>query len=277
MWRTGGLPPGLTPKLDALQGTDEVVVVAADTLWMKRSVRANGTVVDSPSLAVSHPASRSWPPTSATWTRSCLRAWRDTVLDALRDGRGVIGDSSAELRRLHVGDRFVFAKGRITIGAIVPDDVVAWCEVMVSRDVGTAAWASSTTASPCSRMQGEPTEARLARRIAPLLGPGYRPRVRRPGHATFRRQGDSVWPPVLMKRGFGEFQAYPDPRHPGYLRMHPSFVQPAPGLAERAAAGAVHLQRADLPAVDRRHEAPARPRRTPGRSATSRAATTRAW
>jgi hypothetical protein len=27
-----------------------------------------------------------------------------------------------------------------------------------------------------------------------------------------------------MKRGFGEFQAHPDPRHPGYLRMRPSFV-----------------------------------------------------
>jgi D-alanyl-D-alanine carboxypeptidase len=74
-------------------------------------------------------------------------------------------------------------------------------------------------------MQGRPSEARLARRIAPLLGPGYPPRVRRPGHARFRRQGDSVWPPVLMKRGFGEFAAHPDRGRPGYLRIHPSFLR----------------------------------------------------
>ena len=222
MWRTGGLPSGLTPKLDALQGTDDVVVVAADTLWMKRSVRADGAVVDHPRspyripievMATSvHDMDPFLPP-----------AWHDTVLDALRDGRGVIGTSSAELRRLHVGDRFVFAKGRITVGAIVPDDVVAWSEVMVSRDVGRPLGVRHDRFA-LLQMQGKPTEAQLAHRIAPLLGPGYRPRVRRPGHATFRRQGDSVWPPVLMKRGFGEFQAYPDPRHPGYLRMHPSFV-----------------------------------------------------
>ena len=46
MWRAGGLPSGLTPKLDALQGTEAVVVVAGDTLWMKRSVRSGGGVVD---------------------------------------------------------------------------------------------------------------------------------------------------------------------------------------------------------------------------------------
>ena len=32
MWRAGGLPSGLTAKLDALQGTEAVVVVAGDTL-----------------------------------------------------------------------------------------------------------------------------------------------------------------------------------------------------------------------------------------------------
>jgi hypothetical protein len=221
MWRTGGLPSGLTPKLDALQGTDQVVVVAADTLWMKRSVRAGG--------AVDHPRSPYRIPIEVMATSGhdmdpfLPPAWRDTVLDALRHGRGVIGTSSAKLRRLGVGDRFLFPKGRITVGAIVPDEVVAWSEVMVSREVGRPLGVRHDRFA-LLQMQGEPTEGRFAKRIAPLLGPGYRPRVRRPGHATFRRQGDSVWPPVLMKRGFGEFQAYPDPKHPGYLRMHPSFV-----------------------------------------------------
>ena len=30
MWRTGGLPTGLTPELDGLRGTEQVVVVSGD-------------------------------------------------------------------------------------------------------------------------------------------------------------------------------------------------------------------------------------------------------
>ena len=63
-------------------------------------------------------------------------AWHDAVVDALRDGRGVLGESSATLRGLGVGDRFVFGRDRITVGAIVPDEVVAWSELMVSGEVG---------------------------------------------------------------------------------------------------------------------------------------------
>ncbi len=99
-------------------------------------------------------------------------------------------------RRLHVGDRVVFKGGdRLTIGAIVPDEVAAWSELMVSRDVGRPIGVKHDRFALLA-MSGHPTEARLARRIAPLLGAGYPPRVRKPGHATFRRQGDAVWPPV---------------------------------------------------------------------------------
>ncbi len=222
MWRTGGLPSGLTPRLDALRGTEQVVVVAGDTLWMKRSARAGGAIVDRP-----RPPYRIPIEVMATNIRDMEpflpRSWRDTVLDALRRGRGVMGTSSAALRRLDVGDRFVFPQGRVVIGAIVPDEVVAWSELMVSRETGRALGVKHDRFA-LLRMQGSPTQTQLARRIAPLLGAGYRPRVRKPGNARFRRQGDSVWPPVLMKRGFDEFWAYPDPRHRGYLRMHPSFV-----------------------------------------------------
>ncbi len=222
MWRTGGLPTGVTPRLDALPGTEAVVVVAGDTLWMKRSVRSDGTVVD-------RAAGRYRVPLEVMATKAARIApfvpgtWRDAVVDALRDGRGVLGASSATLRRLDVGDRIVVPGGGVLVGAVVPDEVVAWSEVLVSRRTGRALGVRHDRFALLA-MRGEPTEAALARRIEPLLGPGYPPRVRRPGHATFRRQADSVWPPVLMKRGFGEFRAFPDPRRPGYLRMDPSFV-----------------------------------------------------
>jgi hypothetical protein len=223
MWRTGGLPAGLTPELDELRGTEHVVVVSGDTLWMSHSVRADGTVVDRregrfriPIEVMSTPIRDMAP--------FLPPAWRDAVVDALRDGRGVLGESSAALRRLGVGDRFVFGRNRITVGAIVPDEVVAWSELMVSGEVGRSLGVRHARFALMD-MRTAPSERELARRIAHLLAPGYPPRVRRPGHAWFRRQGDSVWPPVLMKRGFGEFRAYPDPRRPGYLRMQPAFVR----------------------------------------------------
>jgi hypothetical protein len=223
LWRTGGLPTGLTPRVVRLQGTEHVVVVSGDTLWMSRSVRDDGTVVDRRSGRYRIPIEVT--ATSARDLRPFLpQAWRDEVVGALRDGRGVLGESSAALRRLDVGGRIVFADGRIVVGAVVPDEVASWSEVMVSRDVGQRLGVRHPRFALLD-MSGDPTERELARRIAPLLGPGYPPRVRRPGHAEFRRQADSVWPPVLMKRGFGEFRAYADPNRLGYLRMQPAFTQ----------------------------------------------------
>ncbi|MGZ5317821.1 MAG: M15 family metallopeptidase [Actinomycetota bacterium] len=223
VWRTGGLPAGLTPRLDALAGTRHVVVVAGDTLWMKRSALADGTVVDRASGRYRFPIEVM--ATSISDLRPFLPGtWRNVVVRALRRGRAILGTSSASLRGLGVGDRMVFGGGRLTIGAVVPDEVVAWSEALVAREIGRRLGVRHDRFA-LLEMQKAPTEGALARRIAPLLGPGYPPTVRRPGNATFRRQGDSVWPPVLMKRGFGEFQAYPDPAHPGYLRMHPSFVR----------------------------------------------------
>jgi hypothetical protein len=224
MWRTGGLPSGLAPKLARLMGVQQVVVVAGDTLWMTKSVRADGSVVDAP-----RPPYRIPIEVMATNVGAMLPflpgAWRDTVADALREGHAVMGESSAALRRLRVGDRVVFKGGdRLTIGAIVPDEVASWSELMVARDVGRPIGVKHDRFALLT-LKGHPSQARLARRIAPLLGPGYPPRVRAPGNARFRRQADSVWPPVLMKEGFGEFRAYPDPSRPGYLRMSHAFVK----------------------------------------------------
>jgi hypothetical protein len=223
MWRTGGLPGGLAPRLDALQGTQAVAVVAGDTLWMRRSNRADGSIVDRARGRFRFPIEVMAVQTR-DWKTFLPAAWRHDVVAALHRGRGVLGASSASVRRLRVDDRIVVSGGRVVVGAIVPDEVVAWSEVMVSRETGRELGVRHDRFA-LLRMGGDPTEAELARRVAPLLGPGYPPRVRRPGHALFRRQGDAVWPPVLMKRGFGEFRAYPDPNRPGYLRMEPSFVR----------------------------------------------------
>ena len=223
MWRTGGLPTGLTPKLDAIPGTEHVVVIAGDTLWMKRSVRKGGAVVDRSKGRYRFPIEVM--ATTVSGIEPFLPGtWRTRVERSLRRGRGVLGASSSKLRRLRIGDRMVFPGGVVVVGAIVPDEVVAWSEVLLSREAARPLGVRHDRFALLD-MRTLPTERELARRIARLLGPGYPPRVRRPGHAWFRRQGDAVWPPVVMKRGFGEFRAYPDPQRPGYLRIEHSFVR----------------------------------------------------
>ena len=135
MWRAGGLPSGLTPKLDALQGTAAVVVVAGDTLWMKRSVRSGGGVVDRAGGRYRFPI-EVMAAKAKDMSPFLPGPWHDAVLDAWKTGRGVLGATSAAIRRLDVGDRMVFPGGRLTIGAIVPDEIVAWSEVMVARATG---------------------------------------------------------------------------------------------------------------------------------------------
>src|SRR5262245_35487259 len=166
MWRAGGLPGGLTPKLARLNGVRQVVVVAGDTLWMTKSVRADGTVVDRPPAPYRIPIE-----VMATDRRDMAPflpgTWRGVVGDALRKGRGVMGEGSASLRHLHVGDRMVFRGGdRVTIGAIVPDEVASWSELLVSRGVGRPMGVKHDRFA-LLQMGGDPTEQQLARRIAP--------------------------------------------------------------------------------------------------------------
>ncbi len=223
-WRTGGLPPGLGPKLTGLPGVEHAVVVAGDTAWMVRSARRGGAIVDRA------PAPFAIPIDALAAKGSELgpflpQAYRADVLSALAQGRGVLGSTSASLRRLKVGDRMTFRGGaRVTVGAVVPDPVAAWSELLVSR-AAAAALHVRTPRFALLQMKGHPGEATLASRVRRLAGPGYPVRVRGPGRARFRRHADSTWPQVLMKVGFGEFVARPYPGRPGYLQMGGTFAR----------------------------------------------------
>ena len=221
-WRTGGLPTGLGPKLSRLPGVEHAVVVAGDTAWMVRSAHAGGAVVDRPPSPFRIPidAFATKGPELAPFLPV---AQRTAVVRALARGRGVLGHSSASLRRLGVGDRMIFDGGRrITVGAVVPDAVASWSELLVSRETG-ARLGIRTPRFALLQMSGRPSASALSSRIRRLTGPGYPIRVRAPGHARFRRHADAVWPQVLMKLGFGEFVARPYPGRPGYLQMGGTF------------------------------------------------------
>lgn len=223
-WRTGGLPGGgLQGDLDRIPGVEHVVVVAGDTLWMVRSIRAGGAVVDDPPRPFDIPI-ESFAVHPRRYSVFVPGAWRDLVMRNLRRGLGVLGETSARLRRLHPGDRMAFHGGRrLTIGAVVPDEVASWSELLVSRAVGERLGVSHNRFALLG-MKRTVGSGSLARRIRRVAGPGYPIRVRAPGTVRFRRVADSVWPQVLMKVGFGEFAARPAPGRPGYLDMSGAFV-----------------------------------------------------
>ena len=223
-WRVGGFPSGLTPKLNALQGVERAVVVAGDEAWMVRSIRKGGVVVDDPPAPFNIPID-AFAVHPADYAPFISGTYRDVVTRALRRGHGVLGRASAKLRRLHVGDRMVFVGGtHVIVGAIVPNEVASWSELLVSRAVGTSMRVHHDRFA-LLQMKGTPPSRRLAAKVHRLVGAGGYPiRVVRPGHARFRKQADSTWPQVLMKVGFGDFAARPAPGRPGYLQMSGAFA-----------------------------------------------------
>ena len=249
IWTHDGLPSGLQPKLMALPGVRHAVTVGDDTAWMSRSIDAAGSVVDDPAAPYRIPLETmdASPPALAPFLPPSLR---DTVVGALRRGRGVLGASSASVRGLGVGGKLVFEGGvTVTVGAVVPDVVANWSELLVSRRVGRRLGVVRDRFA-LLQLTGPRSDGSLARAVLPLI-PGRPPlRVAAPGKAEFRKNGDSVWPYVLMKLGFGEFAASPDLAHPGYLRMDPRFIHAHLATRTVPVLGAVTCNKVVFPALD---------------------------
>jgi hypothetical protein len=215
---------------------------------MTRSVDAAGKVVDAPPAPFAIPleSQDADPHALAPFLPA---GFREEVVAALEHGRGVLGETSARLRHVGVGGKLIFGGQVVTIGAVVPDAVANWSELLVSRVVGRRLGIAHDRFA-LLRFSGSPTEAAVSRGVLPLL-PG-RPalQVRAPGKAEFRKNGDTVFPYVLMKVGFGEFAARPDPANPGYLQMDPAFVHSHLRTQTVPLLGAVTCNKVVFPALD---------------------------
>jgi D-alanyl-D-alanine carboxypeptidase-like protein len=203
-------------------GIASSVVVAGDTLWMTQSWDANGSVVTHPTPPYRVPID-AFAVDPGAYAGFLPEAYRSEVTDALRAGKAVLGRTSADIRQLGVGGRLAFAGGTVTVGAVVPDDVASWSEVLVSRAEGQRLgivddrYLLATTT-------GEPNDARFLSMIRPLL-PGDVPvRVAAPGEVQYVRVASGSAPPVVVKSVFGEFAAAPDPTDPSSIRIDPAWI-----------------------------------------------------
>jgi hypothetical protein len=219
-WISGSLPPSFSADVAATPALGTTVIVAGDTRWMRSSETADGAVVDRPTPPFEIPLD-AFAVDPGSYSPFVPPAYRDRVTSALEDGTAVLGSSSARLRRLDVGGRIELSTGTLKVGAIVPDDVAGWSEMLVSRDTGTRIgivddrYLLSMPAAPM-------TEPRFARIVGGLL-PGVDVRTLPPGGSTFMRIASGVNPPLVIKQVFGEFWAYPEASDPAALVMSPSW------------------------------------------------------
>ena len=217
-WISGSLPVGFATHVAATPALGTTVVVAGDTRWMRSSEDANGDTIDRPTKPYEIPID-AFSVDPAAYAPFVPPAYRDTVTQTLAAGKAVLGTSSAALRRIDVGGTIDLATGSVEVGAIVPDDVAGWSEMLVSRDVGAKIGIVDDRyllAMPSAPM----TERRFAAIMAKLL-PNTNVRTLPPGGSTYMRIASGVNPPVVMKQVFGEFAAYPQTQDPAYLNMSP--------------------------------------------------------
>jgi D-alanyl-D-alanine carboxypeptidase-like protein len=220
-WMPGGFPESFRTQIGSANGITKDVVVEGDTLWMTESRDANGAVVDRPPSPYTVPidAFAVDPNGYAPFLPADVR---DAVVGALRDGKAVLGESSAKLRRIGVGGSVSFGGQTVEVGAIAPDDAVGWSELLVNRDVGRQlgieheryllAFADDTM-----------TLQRFTDDVRALIPADDPLRTVQPGATRYVRVASGVNPPVVFKEVFGEFDAYPRSDDPVYLNMDPAW------------------------------------------------------
>jgi hypothetical protein len=219
-WITGSLPPDASVKAAATPALGTTVVVAGDTRWMTVSHDDSGAVVDRPTPPYEIPID-AFSVDPAGYAPFVPPNVRDQVTSALRSGEAVLGTSSARLRHLGAGGSMTFGTRTVTVGAVVPDLVVGWSEMLVSRTVGRSLGIVDDRyllALPSGQMS-MPRFATIMRRIIPDTAIRMVP----PGGSTYMRIASGVNPPIVMKETFGEFSAYPQSADPAYLNVDPAW------------------------------------------------------
>ena len=231
--------------MDRLPGLDEAVVVAGDTLWLRRTEDADGRVVDEPPSPFAFPID-AFAVQAKDYAPFVAKSARGRIVRALSAGEAVLGEHSARLRRLGLGGTLTFRTGAVRVGAVVPDDAVGWSEVLLSREVGHRlgiAHERYLLAQP-DRDLAKPAWKRM---LLPFVGEDPI-RVDIPGGTRFVRVASGVNPPILVKQAFGEFAATPQ-SDPAYLTIDPAWVERNIVTTEVPLLGTITCNRKLIPMV----------------------------
>lgn len=244
-WSPGGLPAGFAEAVAFAPNVAGITVVQGDPLTLTASLDpagqakgANpppGMVIDLDVIAVD-------PTTFAPFAAQPDRA----AIRALAPGQGLLGETSAELRRVGPGDQLVLGDGsRVTVAAVVDDSSVGAAELAV--DTGTGAALGATTPR---YLLAAPTgnSADTVAAVHAAADPTLTLQVRARAETPYLRSSDAVLPQSRLKAVFGEFAR--DPRVDGdELRLEPAWVADNIVEADVPVLGVVRCHRALIPAL----------------------------
>jgi hypothetical protein len=245
-WAPGGFDdPAFRSKVEQLRALDEVVVVAGDTLWLRKTENAEGKVVHEPPSPFAFPID-AFSVQASDYAPFVGASVRDEIVRALRAGKAVLGERSARLRRLGPGGTLTFRTGSVRVGAVVPDEAVGWAEALFGREVGRRLGITHERYL-LAQPEKELTRPAWKRILLPLVGDDPL-RVDVAGGTRFVRVASGVNPPILVKQVFGEFAATPQ-SDPAYLTIQPAWVDRNIVTTEVPLLGTVTCHRKLIPMV----------------------------
>lgn len=217
-WTAGGLPDSFSTAAVQVSGVHELTEVLAGRLDLVESRDQDGAVVDprQAGWAIPLDALAVDPSTFAPMAPTGQRP----VLERLRPGTVILGETSATLRRIDVGGQLLIGgAGPHTVVGVVDDAIVGAAEVVLHRDDPAAA--DLEAAYVLLRHEGErpALEAELR-----AVADGRPLRVRAPGETPYLRHGDAVLPQSILKRRFGEFRYRPPGEGERLFDVDPGWV-----------------------------------------------------
>jgi D-alanyl-D-alanine carboxypeptidase-like protein len=246
-WVPGGFDdPSFRGKMERLAALEEAVVVAGDTLWLRKTEDADGRVVHEPPSPYAFPID-AFAVQASDYAPFVGASVRGEVVRALGARKAVLGEHSARLRRIGPGGRLTFRTGSVVVGAVVPDEAVGWAEVLLPREVGRRLGITHERyllAQPSREL----TRPAWKRTLLPFVGDDPL-RADIPGETRFVRVASGVNPPILVKEVFGEFAAQPQ-SDPAFLTIEPSWVEQNIVTTEVPLLGAVTCHRKLIPMVE---------------------------
>ena len=245
-WVPGGFDdPNFRQKMERLTGLDEAVVVAGDTLWLRKTQDADGRVVDEPTRPFAFPIDV-FAVEADDYAPFVGTSVRDRIVRALSAGKAVLGQHSARLRRLGPGGKLTFRTGSVRVGAIVPDGAVGWSEVLLDRQTGRRLGITHERYL-LAQMSRDLTRPAWKRKLMPFVGDNPL-RVDLPGSTPYVRVASGVRPPILVKEVFGEFAATPQ-SDPAWLTIDPAWVERNIVTTEVPLLGTITCHRKLIPMV----------------------------
>ncbi len=216
VWMPDGLHPDFSALARGLDGVGEVTIVQVGTLHIAQTRTSEGVIVDEPPPRFVIPAQGVV--LEPDTYRRFVRGDSANVIASLAAGEIALSSSSAELRRLTVGDRITLEGGiEMTVAAVLEDEALGSAEMVTS----SVELAVSGSARAYALVEYEGSVEGLEDGLNEAI-PGEEPvRVRARAAASGRQP--TVRSQLFMKLTFGEFAYRPISR--GRVVIDPAWVE----------------------------------------------------